>query len=277
MKAASVSTFSWAFIISVWSCGTLTKTTSAFTPSTAIDSRSRKQGYSFQRRTRKTFSNNEQPSLVALAAKKAGTFFNPVPENNDNHNNNNEEEPEAEGDMDTQISDLIKSRNSPSLASEPSTINGVPTSKAGEGFGPTAPKKSTSVATPTFPTVSSGKPFTGIGPPANDVTKPEYDDQGYTVYTNEETGEKARVFEALVDYPCKFTMKIVGANEGLFVEEMVAVVAESCQVEADTIYHTVRCTGKWASVTVKAPVESAKMLYELYENIDKDPRVKFKF
>jgi hypothetical protein len=55
------------------------------------------------------------------------------------------------------------------------------------------------------------------------------------------------------------------------------VVAESCRVEAHTIFHTVRYTGKWASVTVKAPVESSKMLYELYENIDKDPRVKFKF
>jgi putative lipoic acid-binding regulatory protein len=263
MKAASVSTFSWAFIISVWSCGTLTTTTtttSAFTPSTAFDSRVRK-GYLQRTRT--------QEQLLVLAAKKAGSFFNQVPENSDNNNNNNDEgEPSADDDeepsMDSKIQDLIKSRNSPSLASEPSTIDGIPTAKAGEGFGPTAPK-------------TASKPFTSIGPPANDVTNPEVDDQGYTVYTNEETGEKARVFEALVDYPCKFTMKIVGANEGLFVEEMVAVVAESCQVEADTIYHTVRCTGKWASVTVKAPVESAKMLYELYENIDKDPRVKFKF
>jgi len=31
------------------------------------------------------------------------------------------------------------------------------------------------------------------------------------------------------------------------------------------------------SVTVHAPVESAEMLYSLYENVDKDPRVKFKF
>ena len=30
-------------------------------------------------------------------------------------------------------------------------------------------------------------------------------------------------------------------------------------------------------VTVQAPVKSATMLYRLYENIDRDPRVKFKF
>jgi putative lipoic acid-binding regulatory protein len=271
---ASLSTISWTFFISLLSCGTLTTTTtSAFT----LDSHRRGS----LQRTR-TLSNNEQ-SLV-LAAKKAGTFFNPVPANDNNEEPSADDDDEGEDDMDSSLQDLIKSRNSPSLASEPSTINGIPTSKAGVGFGaqtngsnPTAPK---AAATPTAPIVnasSSKKPFIGVGQPVNDVTKPEYDDQGYTVYTNEETGEKARVFEALVDYPSLFMMKIVGANEGLFVEEMVGVVAESCRVEADTIYHTVRFTGKWASLTVKAPVESAKMLYELYENIDRDPRVKFKF
>ena len=30
-------------------------------------------------------------------------------------------------------------------------------------------------------------------------------------------------------------------------------------------------------MTVHAPVKNADMLYSLYENVDKDPRVKFKF
>lgn len=85
----------------------------------------------------------------------------------------------------------------------------------------------------------------------NDPTNVEYDDQGYTLYADEKTGKKTRVFEALVDYPCDFTMKIVGANEGTFVEEMVAVVAESCGTEPGRIQHSVRTVGKWTSVTVK--------------------------
>ena len=130
---------------------------------------------------------------------------------------------------------------------------------------------------------SSSSPYVGIGPPdtpprrINDVTKPEYDDQGYTLYQNEETGEKKRVFEALVDYPCRFTMKIVGAKEGAFVEEMVDLVAETCHVTADQVSYSTKEMGKWTSVTVEAPVESAEMLYGLYENVDRDPRVKFKF
>jgi len=197
----------------------------------------------------------------ARAAAKAGSFFNPVPEDDDNDNNKEED------DIDGKVKDLLRERKKPSKASQPSTINGVPTREAGKGFG-----NQQKINPP-----GDQKPFVGIGPPLNDVTKPEYDDQGYTLYADEVTGEKSRVFEALVEYPCDFTLKIVGANEGLFVEEMVAVVAESCQVEAHDIKHTTRENGRWTSVTVQAPVKSAEMLYQLYENVDRDPRVKFKF
>ena len=72
-------------------------------------------------------------------------------------------------------------------------------------------------------------------------------------------------------------MKIIGRNEGTFVLEMVQIVADSCNVESDVVKFTERLNGKWISITVFAPVENAEMLYTLYENVDKDPRVKFKF
>ena len=222
-----------------------------------------------------------------LLSKPAGAFFNAVPPEGDNDKNKKPEQPppaaslSEQQDQKQQIDDiheslekLLKERNAPSLASQPSTINGIPTAQAGVGFGGT-PKKSNKKAK---------KPYIGIGEPdepkaVNDVTKPEYDDQGYTLYTNEETGEKDRVFEALVEYPCEFSIKIVGANEGTFVEELLQIVADSCQTTLRVIStkHTTRVNGKWISVTVEAPVQSAEMLYTLYENIDKDPRVKFKF
>eukprot|EP00562_Extubocellulus_spinifer_P023062 CAMPEP_0178628608 /NCGR_PEP_ID=MMETSP0698-20121128/9513_1 /TAXON_ID=265572 /ORGANISM="Extubocellulus spinifer, Strain CCMP396" /LENGTH=163 /DNA_ID=CAMNT_0020267871 /DNA_START=177 /DNA_END=668 /DNA_ORIENTATION=- len=109
--------------------------------------------------------------------------------------------------------------------------------------------------------------------PLKDINNPEYDDQGRTLYSDEETGEKKPVLEALVEYPCLFTMKIVGE----FAAEMVQVVAESCEVDVEDVENSVKDNGKWTSVTVKAPVKNAEMLYSLYENIDRDPRVKFKF
>jgi putative lipoic acid-binding regulatory protein len=125
---------------------------------------------------------------------------------------------------------------------------------------------------------NGAKTFVGIDKPVvNNPSKPEMDDQGYTLYTNEETGEKKRVFEALVEYPSDFTVKIVGENVGSFRDEMVQVVADTCGVSMEEVRHSERTNGKWLSVTVIAPVESAEMVYTLYENLDRDPRVKFKF
>ena len=192
-------------------------------------------------------NNNDDDDLPA------GSFFNPVPDGDSSL--------DYKPSFDEKISELIKERQKPPLAATPSTISGKPT----KGFG----KKTTSS--------SPKKSFIPVGPPVNNPTKPEYDDQGFILYTNEETGEKERVFEALVDYPCEFTMKIVGANEGTFVEDMVAIVADSCDEHHTRITYSTRTQGKWMSVTVQAPVKNAEMLYMLYENVDRDPRVKFKF
>ena len=200
-----------------------------------------------------------RPFVMALSAeeKPTGSFFNEVPDDSG---------PNGAKDIDESLKDLLKERKKPAKASEPSTIEGVPTSEA-KGF-----------AKPNA--ASSKKPYIGVGPPdkpLNDMQNPEYDDQGYMLYADEETGEKKRVFEALVEYPSVFTMKIVGANEGTFVEEMVQVVADSCHKEVEDIDYSTKEMGKWVSVTVEAPVENAEMLYSLYENVDRDPRVKFKF
>lgn len=149
-------------------------------------------------------------------------------------------------------------------------------SRTPAGFSKTTP--TTDHAAPSVIQTPGSRSFVGIGKPLNDVNNPEYDEEGYTLYADEATGEKKRVFEALVEYPSVFKMKIVGKDDGgSFAPEMVGVVARSCGVERSMVKHTERKNGKWTSVTVHAPVRSADMLYQLYENVDKDPRVKFKF
>jgi putative lipoic acid-binding regulatory protein len=223
------------------------------------------------RATMSPSSSISQRQSLKLHA-KAGSFFNPVPERNNSDEGSDDTTP---NEMEEQIDENRKLHRQPSKARQPSTINGVPSNQVGLGF---AKAVFTTTASIKKDPVSS-KPYVGIGPSSlNDVTNPEYDDQGYTLYADEKTGEKSRVFEALVDYPCLFTLKIVGANEGSFVQDMLLIVATTCEVEATyTIDHTVKHNGKWASVTVKAPVKSAQMLYQLYEDVDRDPRVKFKF
>ena len=210
--------------------------------------------------------------LNMVGDEPAGSFFHQVPDDDDNEESNEKSSSSESSvpNIDDAFSELLRQRKKPSRASKPSTINGVPTARA-TGFGKSTPK------------AKSSKPYVAIGPtgvedkPINDPTKPEFDDQGYTLYTDQETGEKSRVFEALVEYPCTFKMKIIGANEGTFVPEMVALVAEACESKPEDIPHTTRAMGKWISVTVQAPVKSSEMLYSLYEKVDQDPRVKFKF
>jgi putative lipoic acid-binding regulatory protein len=209
--------------------------------------------------TRISHSQNSRATPSFSLDAKAGSFFNPVPqpsENNDTNSNSNGDD------------------SKPSKAIQPSTINGIPSEQVGIELGMSI---SATIRKDSF----SSKPYVGIGPPSlNDVTKPEYDDQGYTLYADEKTGTKARVFEALVEYPCLFTLKIVGANEDNFVKDVLTIVATTCRMEESSytsLDHSIKYNGKWASITVQAPVESAQMLYQLYEDVDRDPRVKFKF
>jgi putative lipoic acid-binding regulatory protein len=230
-------------------------------------------------------------SMTPLNGPPAGSFFHRIPneENEDevmddllgstaNQDVDNATVVPAD-DFDDVLSKMIRQRRKKPLASQPSTINGIPTA----GFGKLKHGENNKRGTRKAFTKSSS--YVAIGPggtvtppePINDPSRPQMDDQGYTLYTNEETGEKSRVFEALVDYPCVFTMKIVGANDGSFVEDILAVVADATESEMGDISHSTKAIGKWTSVTVQAAVQSSEMLYTLYEKVDLDPRVKFKF
>ena len=239
----------------------------------------------------------------------------PQPSRNNNNDNSDNDEMNTttkvndsnHNDTDTHAAaaadDDVIPPSPPTLSSkavQPSTINGIPSEQVVVGFDLGMTLQAARQKDPI-----TRKPYVGIGPSSlNDVTKPEYDDQGYTLYVDETTGTKARVFEALVSYPCLFTMKIVGAHDDTFVPDVLHIVATTCQVGApetenttdsndsntsnnnsnnnnrvvgDRIEHSIKYNGKWASITVQAPVQSAQMLYQLYENVDRDPRVKFKF
>jgi putative lipoic acid-binding regulatory protein len=249
--------------------------------------------------------NDDRPS---------GSFFNPVPDQDADANataasapfsglGNDDDDDDDDPSSSLLLESILRDRRRPSRATEPSTINGVPSHQAGIGFSAqqqhlqpqqtTTSTTTSSISSRTTSRISSStstrtirlrdgaskKPYVAIGPVLNDVTKPEYDDQGYTLYADETTGKRSRVFEALVDYPCLFTIKIVGAHEGGFLPDMLSIVAATCHkdLDVDEIQHSVKRNGKWTSITVQAPVANAAMLYQLYENIDKDPRVRFKF
>jgi hypothetical protein len=54
----------------------------------------------------------------------AGSFFNPVPDDDESQKD------DESLDIDEQVTELLRNRKKPAMASQPSTINGVPTAKA---------------------------------------------------------------------------------------------------------------------------------------------------
>ncbi|KAL7461301.1 hypothetical protein ACHAXS_001721 [Conticribra weissflogii] len=211
----------------------------------------------------------------------AGSFFNEVPHQMDGN--------DSAGDFEAGESETIASTSATFSGDDvemfEQIIQNTKLSRTGGGVGFAKTLSTTghisSSVIQTTGTDSSGKQnsFVGIGKPLNDIQNPEYDENGYTLYADETTGEKKRVFEALVDYPSVFKMKIVGKDDEneSFAPDIVQIVAKSCGVETSMVKHSKRKNGQWTSVTVHAPVKDADMLYALYENVDKDPRVKFKF
>jgi len=204
----------------------------------------------------------------------SGSFFNEVPPPKEESSGNNGEVENLSSESEI-ISSAEPFGNDIDMFEQ--IIKKTKVSRGGKGFAKTT--TTTDHTAPTIIQTASGDNFVGIGKPLNDINNPEYDENGYTLYADEVTGEKKRVFEALVEYPSVFKMKIVGKDdeEGSFAPEIVDVVAKSCGVDNSMVKHTKRKNGKWTSVTVHAPVKNADMLYALYENVDKDPRVKFKF
>ena len=94
-----------------------------------------------------------------------------------------------------------------------------------------------------------------------------------------ETEAGSRVFDKLVAFPCVFPIKVIGVADVTFTEDVIRIFAAATGVPSQEIKYKIRVTDslKYISLTVDAAVTSSEMLYELYEKISVDPRVKFKF
>ena len=92
----------------------------------------------------------------------------------------------------------------------------------------------------------------------------------------ERENDGAKVFEKLVDYPCEFTIKVIGFDDETFSADMVKSMAGVVDKPAESIAFSKNDSKQktYTSVTIKAPVASAKELYECYAVLRQDPRVK---
>lgn len=83
--------------------------------------------------------------------------------------------------------------------------------------------------------------------------------------------------EDLVDFPCVFTIKVVGAAEGNFTGDTLDAIGGVVGRAGASLPYSTRDKGKWRSMTIEVPVETAAQLRLVYEAVGKDPRVKYTF
>lgn len=81
--------------------------------------------------------------------------------------------------------------------------------------------------------------------------------------------EAKRAFDELVDFPCVFTFKVVGVNEGHFLDDISAAVARVLDTQTQYVKTSFRDKGKYRSITLRAPVNTANQIYDVYAIIDK--------
>ena len=86
----------------------------------------------------------------------------------------------------------------------------------------------------------------------------------------------AKVFEKLVEYPCEFTIKVIGFDDETFAADMCRYIAGVVDKPAESIAFSKNDSKQktYTSVTIKAPVASADELYQCYAVLRQDPRVK---
>ena len=92
----------------------------------------------------------------------------------------------------------------------------------------------------------------------------------------ERENDGAKVFEKLVEYPCEFTIKVIGFDDETFASDMRRYIAGVVDKPAESIAFSKNDSKQktYTSVTIKAPVASADELYQCYAVLRQDPRVK---
>lgn len=98
-------------------------------------------------------------------------------------------------------------------------------------------------------------------------------------YTNESegSGEGRRVLEDTVDFPCNFTIKVIGDNDKSFAPDIVNAVSAETGIIPEGIQVSTRETkgGKYVSITLIAQYQNADEVYAAYKVIGQDGRVKY--
>ena len=78
------------------------------------------------------------------------------------------------------------------------------------------------------------------------------------------------------EYPCDIDIKVIGDNEGRFVQDIVQLAAENSSNEMEDIQVRWRDKGKYRAITMRLHFNNADEVYAVYAAVSRDPRVRYK-
>ena len=93
-------------------------------------------------------------------------------------------------------------------------------------------------------------------------------------YSND---DERKIFEERLKFPCTFTIKVIGENTDSMVDDTVACVANIIASQPANIPVSTKLAsgGKYVSISVQPLFISAQQIYQVYELLSKDARIKF--
>lgn len=84
-----------------------------------------------------------------------------------------------------------------------------------------------------------------------------------------------RILDETVKFPSKFMIKVIGNNEGDFVNDVIRAISKASGVPGNELCVATRENGKFLSITVNPVFPSANSIYATYKELSNDKRVKF--
>lgn len=82
--------------------------------------------------------------------------------------------------------------------------------------------------------------------------------------------------QSLIEYPCAFPIKVMGAHQDAFVEAVVAIVlAHDPGFDASTIQRRPSSSGNYLGLTITVTATSRTQLDNIYRGLTAHPLVKY--
>jgi len=82
--------------------------------------------------------------------------------------------------------------------------------------------------------------------------------------------------QSLIEYPCAFPIKVMGAHQETFVDAVVAIVRELDPVfDASTIQRRPSSSGNYLGLTITVTATSRTQLDNIYRGLTAHPLVKY--